>query len=385
MQWFTSIGYFTIIPYFAYFLTEHLHFSVAFVGVQMTLLLAGQYSTTLLGGTLSDRRSPASIMLAGLLIQIVCYFLLACGPDQKWQISGIALAIGIGKSLYTPAAKKLALAHAAGVDSVLLFSLRSTINNVGVALGSLIGALSINAIPWLFFASAGLIQCLALLCLLSFVRHPSAATAQRRATAPGIVDSFRTLLRFKGFMVLAFLYCGFHMLYIQLEFTFPLEAAQRFSAAGISSIFLTNSLVVIFLQIPVNVIFARHFASNTLLLIGYALMSVGFLILLPHAGMPVFALAVGLFTIGEIVVDPNIDAMTGNLVPEALHGSAFGVLGMFALFGGTLGNSFGALLFDKNGSATLWLLAGVFGMLLACIALLLGRRATATAMAATEN
>lgn len=375
IQWFTSIGYFTIIPYFAFYLIEHLHFSIAFVGVQMTLLLAGQYSTTLLGGVLSDRIAPAKIMAFGLLAQISCYFLLALGPQLGWQISALTLMIGIGKSLYTPAAKKLVLIHAQDVDRVFLFSLRSTVNNIGVALGSLIGALSIKALPAFFFISAGAIQILAFAFLAKYISVTVApATPDEKVISESIWHHFKNLISIKNFLMLALLYCGFNILYIQLEFTFPLEAAHQFSAIGISTIFLTNSIVVIFLQMPINVTLARYFAPIQMLTMGFALMAAAFFLIMQHAGMPVFAFAVALFTIGEIIVDPNVDALVSASVPSHINGSAFGILGVFALLGGTLGNSAGALLFEHSPSS-LWAIGAVLGTILAIASLILSFQA----------
>ena len=373
VQWLTSIGYFTVIPYFAYYLSNHLHFSVPFVGVQMTLLLAGQYVMTIAGGILGDKMGAAKIMLCGLLLQIACYFLLALDPRSGWEISLLTLGIGIGKSLYTPSAKKLALEQAGGGDRVFLFSLRSTVNNVGVALGSLIGALSIKVSPPLFFALAGAVQIGALAFLFPFLLEKKISVATPAGKTGSVFDNLRELLYAnKFFCSLALLYFGFQALYIQLEFTFPLEAAKRFSEIGISTIFLTNSLVVIALQIPLNVALAKRMAPSSMLFCGYALMSFAFMLMLAQSGMPPFVVAIAAFTIGEIVIDPNIDALVGTTVPSGMSGSAFGILGFFALLGGTLGNTAGALLFE-HGANYLWMAASGLAGLLACGVLFLPR------------
>ena len=84
-----------------------------------------------------------------------------------------------------------------------------------------------------------------------------------------------------------------------------------------------------------------------------ALSLVGFLIPTPVAG---FLVLVALFSIGEILIDPSIDALSSSQVQSEELGTLFGLLGVIALLGGGIGNFLGAYFFHATSSGNLWLL-----------------------------
>ncbi|MBS0967763.1 MFS transporter [Nissabacter archeti] len=357
VQWLTSIGYFSVIPFLVVYLVRFQHFSAEFATLQLSLFLIGQYGATFLGGLMTDRFSPNLTMKYGLILQIACYLVFFTGISQSSIICVLSTTIGISKGLFTPAAKTLVARVSAGSNKILLFSFRSTVNNVGVALGSAIGGLFITANSASFFAIAAASQLIALAMLFTLPTPAAIPADHSHSAAPPVnKGTVRQLGSNLSFIAACLLYCAFNFIYMQLESAFPLFSSQKWGAMAVSAIFMMNAAVVIFLQVLVNVYLNKWLSPWLSMCLGFMAFSLTFSLLGSAESLGAFIILIGFYTLGEITVDPTIDAVTSEAIPARMLGTAFGVLGIAGLIGGVSGNAFAGrfLSLTLNQPATLW-------------------------------
>lgn len=356
IQWLTSVGYFSVIPFLVVYVSQKLNYSAEFATLQITLFLAGQYCSTFVGGILSDRISPVFTMKAGLGLQILTYISFCFIPHKDWVVCILSSLIGVSKGLYTPAAKSLIVIVSEHVNRVLLFSVRSTVNNIGVALGSAIGGVFISVNSNFFFLAAALSQIFALV-LLSTGRYSSSTEVMPKNSIRVFLSSNISLIKRIPFLVLFLLYLAFSFLYIQLESSLPLYSASKWGGSSVSAIFITNAVVVVLFQILINVWLSKFISSWLTLAVGFVV----FLLFFSSAGLShqlwFFCLLMILFTIGEVIIDPTIDAITSESVEQSFLGFAYGVLGVAGLVGSVLGNTVaGKFLGALNAPQIFWII-----------------------------
>jgi MFS family permease len=141
-----------------------------------------------------------------------------------------------------------------------------------------------------------------------------------------------------------------------------------------------NTLLVVAFEVPLNSAMARWPAGKTLAL-GSVLTGAGFgLLAFAHApGMVVFSVVV--WTFGEIVLFPGLNAAVADLAPEARRGEYMGLYMMAFNLAFAVGPWAGTAILERWGGSTLWAGAFLAGLL---SAMLLWRTAATPRTAAGE-
>jgi len=390
VQWLTSIGYFSVIPFLVVFLVRRQHFSAEFATLQLSLFLVGQYGSTFLGGLMTDRISANFTMKCGLILQIMTYLLFLIAEPVHWIICCLSLSIGISKGLFTPAAKALVAKVSIGSNKVLLFSFRSTVNNIGVAIGSSIGGFFMDANSASFFLTAAISQLIALTLLFTLKNQPSIVTQLDTVEYSGSVGTMQTLVNlFKKpvFIATCALYITFNFIYMQLESSFPLFASQQWGPMAVSALFITNAAVVILLQVIVNVWLNKWLSHWWTMGAGFLAFTLCFSGMGMVTEMWIFFVLIACYTLGEITIDPTIDAITSEHVPDGILGTAYGVLGIAGLIGGVLGNSVAGHFLGGNvaSSQRLWVICTMIAVISLAMVLFFSQKKTLIGQSETET
>lgn len=363
-----NVGSFIVVPFLAVYLHNTLGLSLAFVSVQLTLKLFSQRGLMLVGGLLSDRLGPLWVMGAGAALRIVSFFLYAWS-EHEGVISVASLVFGFAGALFVPASKSALSQSVVPAHKPLMFSLRSTANNLGMALGGLIGAALIELDPVVLFAGAAGVQALSS-CFLALrpVRalHARTAVLKRERAGPSAPGQVLGMLANPVILKASLLYLIYIALYVQLEFTLPIATANTFSERTVGLLFFFNTATVFLLQVPLNYYLGRRFSLEKMILIGFGCIALAMLGFYHMPSLPPFLALVSLYTVGEIIIDPAIDAVASAQVHDARLGALFGLLGTAALLGGLLGNGIGAVGFVAPTGGVFWL--GCAGLaLFACV------------------
>lgn len=356
IQCLTSIGHFLVIPFLVIYLVRYGNFSIQFATMQLSLFLIGQYSSTFVGGYMTDKIGAYFTMKSALLLQLVSYLVFSWLEPMAWMICILSFCIGISRGLFVPAVKSIIASHSNESNRILMFSLRSTVNNFGVAVGSGLGGLLIDFHHHIFFYVAFLAPLLALILVFRIdnVVQQNLVFIQKDVPQIETWKSIRLVFMNGSFLKLVLLYVAFNFLYIQVEGSFPLFASQKWGSWAVSLVFMTNAIVVILFQVVLNHILHQWMSSWGIMLAGFLSFALCFWGMSMVDDVVVFCLLVVCFTLGEMFIDPIIDALASQHIPQTMLGTAYGILGVIGLIGGILGNFFaGYLLGHHDRSATL--------------------------------
>ncbi|WP_375647724.1 MFS transporter [Bartonella sp. CR84HXZ] len=337
----SNIGIFMVVPFLAIYLNKLNSLSTTEVGIIIGVAFLCKKAGSLLGGLLSDYVHVKKTMLLGLATRIPGYLII--GFTHNFYILLLSCAfIGLGSSLYTPAAKSFLVRNVSRTEKVDALATRSVFVNIGVSIGPLLGMLIFKMLPSLLFSFVGLI--FFLLFLLN-------CTLKERSNTNKLdkinFSDFRKLLTNKTMLGVSLFIFLFTFFYIQLESTIPVFSDQVFEGSATSFIFVLNALIVIFFQMSVSK-WACKENSKTPKVLSFVLFGISFLLLhaLEHSYFYLF-FAIILFSFAEIVIYIRLDYEATN-IDERLIASTFGIMSLSSAFGGMAGSYLGSLFYNQE-------------------------------------
>lgn len=105
-QFVFNIGFYAVVPFLALFLRDEMLLSGGLIGLILGLRTFSQQGMFIIGGTLADRYGAKAIILAGCMVRVAGYLLLACGTTLEPIILGACLT-GVGGALFSPSIEAL--------------------------------------------------------------------------------------------------------------------------------------------------------------------------------------------------------------------------------------------------------------------------------------
>ena len=329
-------------------------------------------------GWLSDRIGGRLTLGGALVFQAAG---IACMPlvHEAWQAFAAMAVVGWGNGSFWPSQSTLLAGLAPQERRHAAYALQRVSRNLGIGLGGLTGGLiattsNPTSFTVLFLVDAATF--LAFVVVLAFVPDPELPPQQEGARPERYLDVLRDrlLLGIVGLNVL-FVTAG----YAQIELL-PVFAKNEagVSERAIGVIFLVNTLVVVFAQLPI-----AHQLEGRRRMPALALMTVlwagAWLIVLACgatleslAAAAGFAVAALVFGFGECFQGPTQGALVADLAPPRLRGRYMALSTVSWEIGFVIGPGIGGFILDHQPLA-LWPLAAAVCLLAGVGALALER------------
>jgi MFS transporter, DHA1 family, multidrug resistance protein len=337
-----SVGSYMIVPFLALGLVRHAGLSLATVALAFTAKLWAQSGLAFFGGMVSDRYGARGALAAGLGIRVVSYLGLAFLPFGALVVGWVAL-IGAGQALFAPAVRAALFALAGEDDAVFVYSLQNTAMNAGVTLGPLLGVLLLPFPPALSFTLAAAVFGAFALAVAALI-PPLTGRVAGKTLHPRDVRALAS----NGAVWLACAAVAVFMLaYVQLELALPSFVQGAYGTRAVGWFFALNALVVVALQLPLAA-WNERTPTWWVAAASFAAMGAGFA-LVAASGLGVTGLLAGiaLFSLGELLIMPKLNAATVAVLPKHVVATALGLLTVCGAFGGALGNWLGGALYPR--------------------------------------
>jgi predicted MFS family arabinose efflux permease len=304
-----------------------------------------------LGGHLSDYLGRRPLILFGWGVEAVFILLYAVVDDVYLGLALIALggvfgAIGGAADQAMVADLVPPERHEAAYASVRVAS------NLGVTLGPPIGGVLLIGERWtVLFVGVSVMAALAFALAWRFLPKRGAYAPEEPPTR----GSFGVIRRDRAFLL--FLVSGAlaYLVYVAYETVLPISAVQTHGLAPSTWGFLViiNPAMVTFFQLRLT----RRVAGvppGPKLVVAMLLMGFPFLLLSLDGSVPLFALVIFVFVIGEMLWVPTSQSIVAGLAPEDVRGAYMGAFGSTAAFGFALGPFVGLQLRGEYGDGPMW-------------------------------
>lgn len=367
-----------VTPFLALYLSGPRDFSPSVVGVVLACLGAGAFASQPVGGYLADRVGRKATLVIGMVATAASFMLLAVVRDLALIAVAAALS-GLAVDLYRPAVSAMIADMVAPEHRARAFALVYWVINLGVAVAGVTGGLLAERSFWLLFVLDAA-TCLAFAALIAR-KVPETRPPRDPSHTAGYAQALgdRLLLGLSASTLLG------AIVYMQSLVTLPLAVeADGLGPDAFGLIYAVNPIVVIVAQVFVLRILDR-IAGVRILVVSLVVMGVGFGMTAFASTVPMFALTVVVWTIGEVGFNAVEPALVADIAPVDLRGRYNGVVGMAYGAAALLGPLLGTRLFENYGENVLWtacLLASlVSAALIAAMAPSIARRRAAMLLA----
>ncbi len=375
----TSLGS-MVWPMLTMILSQKLGMSAFAISVMTVAAMCVMMPANLLGGRLADRLNKKRVIVVCDCISVLCYCVCAAIPLSYVSVA-LMVTAGICQSMEHPSYNALIADLSSTAERERAYSLQYLGGNLGLVLSPTIAGFLFKNYLWLAFLISGVaIACSTVLIALRIrditpVRDESPEAAYQAAEESG---SLLSILR-KNRILILYLCAGAlsGAAYSQYTYLMPLDMGRVHGDTGAVLFGTVSSLncIVVVLFTPVITRLFRRLPETKKLLCGLLLFTSGYLLFLLLIGhIPVYYLAMLLFTWGEIFATVADGPYLSRRIPASHRGRING----FSAVLGTVIHSVCALavgkLYDSAGRTPAWVFVLSLLAVSAVIALILIRR-----------
>ncbi|MHB8873582.1 MAG: MDR family MFS transporter [Myxococcaceae bacterium] len=364
-----------IVAFLAIYLTGERGYSFEQAGGIVALYGAGSIFASPLGGVLADRIGRKRTMIGGLVLASVAMVFLGFARAPLAVAAG-ALALGLVNDLFRPAVSAMIADVVPPTDRLRAFSLLYWAINLGFSVSAIAaGMLMRFGYVTLFLADAATSLTFAAIIYVKVpeTRPAEAKNAAKDTLGAGLLAPFRDGV-FLPFLALTFVVA---LVFHQFLSALPMEMGARgVSAADYGRVIALNGVMIVLLQ-PFATLWLAHRSRAAVLAAGAAFTGLGFGFNALATTVPLYAVSVAIWTIGEIVMSPANASVVADLSPPSMRGryqGAFALSWSFSMLGAPL---LGSFVLGSAGRLWLWGGCAALGLLAAAghLAIAQARRA----------
>ena len=371
-----------LVPFLTLYLRKELDLTVGFATTGMAVFGAGALVASLIGGHLADRIGRKAVMLislfGGAAVLIFFGFL-----SQPWMILTAILVFSLLSEMYRPAALAMLADVTDSEQRAHAFGLMYVAINLGFAVAAVVGGvLAEVSFQWLFWGDALSAGAFALLILFvikeslpkrddrNALEHTAAAVetmdsalrSEPDRDGASLGDAVRHILSNGVFLV----FCGatfvLAVMYMQSFVTFPIFLNDLgFSPRTYGLIIALNGILIVFFQLPLTSLVIRYH-RGWMITLSAVITGVGFAAFGIASAPWHFAIAVAVWTTGEMIGSPLSSAIVSDLAPQRFRARYMGVFTMSFSSSMMVGAPLGGLVLQRLGGGWLWGLCGMLGL-----------------------
>ena len=355
-----------VVPFLAIYLTKQ-GYTLADAGFAISAYGIGNLIASLLGGYLADTLGRRKTIVLSMLSGAASMMLLSQARGLP-AIIILAALTGLTCELYRPAASALLADLVPAGQRVTAFSAYRMAFNAGWAFGpATAGFLAERGFFWLFLGDAATSV---LFGAVAWFALPRGVRSKEKKASWG--EAIQTLRRDKRFLQVACASLPMALVLFQMSSTFGLHVTTMgFSAATYGALISFNGALVVFCELPLTTI-TRRFPARRVIALGFFLLGSGFALNMFAHTIPALVGCVLVFTLGEMIAFPVVNAYIADLSPPHMRGRYSGAFGLTWACGLVIGPAMGMKLFALD-SAALWFSCGALGLLAAMIILARGK------------
>lgn len=353
-------GFFLIIPLLSVHYVDELGWAAAFIGVVLATRQFTQQGLTVFGGALADRFGSKGLIMLGVGIRTISFVLMGFATVPSiLLLSGFLAAIG--GALFDAPQKATVAALAPVEKQAEFFAQAGMLQNIARTVGPLVGAALIRFDFRMVGLGAAAFFLLAF--LITWLFLPAVEICPTRTRT---IEGLRIAFRDRAFIIFIALLMGFWFLWVQLSIAIPLEAkALTGDNSSVAIVFTVSAVLAVLLQIPALRLSQRFLQPMPTIVIGVLFMAFGLAAVALVGSMLGLYGALFFFSLGTVLVMPNVQTVTAALADERARGSYFGVSSLSLAFGGGIGHIVGGWLVDTaaqiNWAPLPWIVFGLVG------------------------
>jgi MFS family permease len=370
-----QLGNALIFPFFSLYLTKKFDASMTEVGLLFTFFTLSGFIGSTIGGAMTDRMGRKGIIIFSLLASALSNLAMGLSPSL-YYCYGLALISGIFTATGGPASQAMIADLLPEEKRAGGFGILRIGFNVAVALGPAIGGLLASRSYLTLFIIDSFISTLCAGLVYRFLAEtkPETVPGEVKESMGATFAGYLTVLKDKAYML--FLLAGFLSWITYQNMTTTLGVFLRdvkgLPESGYGLIISLNAIMVILFQFPITRRIEKY-KPMLMMAAGTALYAVGYLMYGFIDTFALFATAMVVITIGEMIVAPVGQALSTSFAPEQMRGRYLAIQGHTINLAYGIGPLLAGRIFDSGSPNVLWYAAGLVGGLSSLMFLTMAR------------
>jgi MFS family permease len=352
-----------VIPFLTLYLTAQRDIPVSQAALMVSLFGAGSFIAQLTGGELTDRLGRRPVLLMSFFITPIFMITLGLARDLA-LISISTFIVGFFTDLHRPAVGA-AIADLVPPESrTRAYGYNYWAINLGAAVAPVLAGLIAGYNYLILFVADALTTAVFGLIVFFGIRETRPAELHHTAHI-ALSERISQLKRAPILLIFSFLTLFFGIVYVQGYVGLPLDMQSHGLGPGqYGTAIAVNGFLVILMTIPISNMATKWPRFETVAVATF-LLGLGYGATALASTLPLFAVSVVIWTLGEIAGTSVAPTIIADLSPIELRGLYQGIFGAAWGLAYFLGPLAGGWIYENLGSDALWFGCLMIGIVLA--------------------
>jgi MFS family permease len=354
-----------LFPFFALYITKKFNIGMTEVGGLFAIFFISGFIGSLPGGALTDRFGRKGIIIFSLIASSFSTLLMGFVNEFQTFLL-VAFISGIFTDVGGPAYEAVFMDMLPEEKRASGFGIRRVAFNLAIVIGPVIGGfIAARSYLALFIIDAIVSGIVALLVFLLIPEtRPAAPEGKAQESTTETFAGYLRVLRDGKFIAFTLVCLLTWLVYMNMNTTLGvfLRDQHGLSESGYGWLISINAAMVVLFQFPIT----RHIEKKPPMLmmalgaffIAFGLFLYGFV-----GTFGLFAVAIGILTVGEMVTVPIANAVVAGFSPEEMRGRYNFVYGNSWGISFAVGPYLAGLVMDHYDPNLLWYACGIVGMI----------------------
>ena len=362
-----QVGGWLLFPFFALYVTEHFGVGMTEVGILFAIFSVANLFGGILGGALTDKLGRKWMLMFGLIASATSSLLMAF-VDELAIFYALAALVGLLATAGGPAQQAMVADILPEEKRAEGFGLQRVSLNLAAAIGPALGGLlAAQSFLLLFVADAVTSIITAIIVYFSLPEtKPQPQEHAEEESFTQTIKGYGTVIKDRLFMTFWFVSMLLVLAYSQVNSTLSvyLRDVHGLSAQSYGLLLSLNAAMVVVVQFWVTRRVTRY-PAMLMMALGAVLYAIGFGMIGFVTGFGLFAVAMIIITVGEMVAVPVAQALVARFAPEDMRGRYMAVFGFTWTIPFAIGPLLAGLIMDNLNPDLVWYLSGLIGLLAA--------------------
>ena len=354
-----------LFPFFALYITKRFDVGMTEVGGLFAIFFVSSFIGAFPGGALTDRFGRKGIIIFSLIATSLSTLLMGFVDEFQFFLL-VAFISGIFTDVGGPAYEAVFMDVLPEEKRASGFGIRRVAFNLAIVIGPVIGGFVAARSYLALFILDAIISALVALLVFRLIPEtkPAAPEGKVQESTAETFAGYLRVLRDGKFIAFTLVCLLTWLVYMNMNTTFGvyLRDQHGIPESGYGWLISINAAMVVLLQFPIT----RRIEKNPPMLmmaLGAAFIASGLFLFGFVGTFWLFAVAVAILTIGEMVTIPIANATVANFAPEEMRGRYNFVYGNSWGISFAVGPYLAGLILDNYNPNLLWYACGVIGMI----------------------
>ncbi|RPJ26556.1 MAG: MFS transporter [Chloroflexi bacterium] len=354
-----------LFPFFALYITKKFEVGMTEVGGLFAIFFVSSFIGAFPGGALTDRFGRKGIIIFSLIATSFSTLLMGFVNEFQFFLT-VAFISGIFTDVGGPAYEAVFMDLLPEEKRASGFGIRRVAFNLAVVIGPVIGGFIAARSYLALFVIDAIVSAIVAFMVFRLIPEtkPAAPEGQEPESTAQTFKGYLQVLRDGKFMAFTFVCLLIWLVYMNMNTTLGvfLRDQHGIPESGYGWLISINAAMVVLLQFPIT---RRIEKSPPMLMMAFGSFFVAFGLLLYGfvSTFWLFAIAIAILTIGEMVTVPVANALVASFSPEEMRGRYNFIYGNSWGISFAVGPYLAGLILDNYNPNWLWYACGIIGML----------------------